>query len=173
MATLIEIEKLAKELSEARQNLRGGMAQIEEEMAAIKRQFLPAIRRAVEKAAGWQQRLYNAISEAPELFIKPKTLILHGIRLGYMKSKGTIAWEDDDQVVKLIKKHFPDQAETLIQVTEKPLKTALAQLSVADLKKIGVTVSDTSDEVVIKPTDSEIDKLINALLKDEEIEKAA
>ncbi len=173
MATLTEIEKLAKELSDARNLLREGMAQIEEEMAAVKKRYLPAIRRSVEKAAGWHQRLHSAVSESPEFFQKPKTVIFHGIRLGYMKSKGEIVWEDTDQVVKLIKKHFPDQAETLIQVTEKPLKTALAQLSVADLKKIGVTVSDTSDEVVIKPTDSEIDKLINALLKDEEIEKAA
>ena len=42
-------------------------------------------------------------------------------------------------------------------------------MSVSDLKKIGVTVIETGDEVFIKPTDSEIDKLINALLKDEEL----
>ncbi len=173
MTTLSEIEKLAKEFADARQNLREALDELESEMAATKKEFMPAIRRAIDKAAGWFQKLHGAVSEAPEIFIKPKTLILHGIRIGYMKSKGSIAWEDDDQVVKLIKKHFPDQIETLIQVTERPLKTALAQLSAADLKKIGVTVSDTSDEVVIKPTDSEIDKLINALLKDEEIEKAA
>jgi len=173
MATISEIEKLAKELSDARNLLKEGMAQLEEEMAAVKKRYLPAIRRSVEKAAGWHQRLNIALQEAPELFVKPKTVIFHGIRLGYMKSKGEILWEDTDQVIKLIKKHFPDQTETLIQITEKPLKTALALLSVADLKKIGVTVSDTGDEVVIKSTDSEIDKLINALLKDEEIEKAA
>ena len=170
---LSEIEILAKQLADARLNLKEGLDELESEMAAIKKKFMPAIRRAVEKAAQRHESLRGAIEEAPELFQKPKTVIFHGIRLGYQKARGEIAWENTDQVIKLIKKNFPDQAETLIQVTEKPMKTALAQLSVADLKKIGVTVIETGDAVFIKPTDSEIDKLINALLKDEELNKAA
>jgi hypothetical protein len=173
MATLSEIEILAKQLADARLNLKEGLDELESEMAAIKKKFLPAIRRAVEKAAQRHEALRGAVEEAPELFVRPKTVIFHGIRLGYQKARGEIVWENTDQVIKLIKKNFPDQAETLIQVTEKPMKTALAQLSVADLKKIGVTVIETGDEIFIKPTDSEIDKLINALLKDEELNKAA
>ena len=173
MTTLAEIERLAKELSDSRANLKELISQLEEEIAAAKKKHLPAIRRFVEKAAGWHQRLSDAIGESPDLFVKPKTVIFHGIKCGYMKGKGEIVWEDTDQVIKLIKKNLPDQVETLLKITETPIKTALAQLSVADLKKIGVTVIETSDEIFIKPTDSEIDKLINALLKDEELNKAA
>lgn len=173
MKTLVEIEVLAKQLSEARQNLREGLDEIESEIAAIKKQFMPAIRRAVEKAAQRHEALREAIAEIPELFVKPKTVIFHGIRLGYQKSKGEITWEDENQVLKLIKKHFPDDWETYVKVTERVMKSALAGLSVSDLKKIGVTVVETGDEVFIKPTDSEIDKMINALLKDEELNQAA
>ncbi len=171
--TLKEIEKLAESFAEARSNVKEGLESLESEITAIKKQYLPSIRRAIEKAAGRQQILRLAIEENPELFIKPKTFIFHGIRLGYMKARGEIVWEDEPQVIKLIKKHFPDDHETYIKATEKVIKTALAQLPAAELKKLGVTIIETTDEVVIKPTDSEIDKLINALLKEDEFKKEA
>jgi hypothetical protein len=87
-----------------------------------------------------------------------------------MKAKGKITWADDDQVVKLIKKHLPDQADILIKTTEKPIRDTLQGLTAAELKRIGVTVDETGDVVVIKSTDSEIDKFVEALLKDEETE---
>ncbi len=167
--TLSEIEVLARQLADARLNLKEGLDELESEIAAIKKKFMPAIRRAVEKAAQRHEALRGAIEEAPELFQKPKTVIFHGIRLGYQKARGEIAWEDTAQVIKLIKKNFPDSVDVLLKITETPIKTALGGLSVADLKKIGVTVIETGDEVFIKPTDSEIDKMINVLLKDEEL----
>lgn len=171
--TLTEIEILAKQLADARFNLKEGFDELESEITAIKKKFMPAIRRAIEKAAQRHETLRAAIDEAPELFIKPKTVIFHGIRLGYQKSRGEILWEDEAQVIKLIKKYFPDDFEAYIKITEKVLKTSVASMSVADLRKIGITVIETGDQVFIKPTDSEIDKLINALLKDEELNKAA
>jgi hypothetical protein len=173
MASLAEIEKLAKGLSDAREALKGRMAQLEDEIAAAKKRYLPGIRKAVEIAAGRHQKLFDALAENHELFVRPKTVIFHGIRVGYQKAKGEITWDDEDQVIRLIKKHFPDAVDNLVKTKETPIKPALALLTVTDLKKIGVTVTETSDQVFIKPTDSEIDKMINALLKDEEIERAA
>uniref|UniRef100_UPI00248EC44C hypothetical protein n=1 Tax=Thalassobaculum salexigens TaxID=455360 RepID=UPI00248EC44C len=70
------------------------------------------------------------------------------------------------KVVELIIKHLPEQTESLIKVTETPVKSALANLPTADLKRIGVTVTQTGDQVYIAPTDSEIDKLVDALVKE-------
>jgi hypothetical protein len=165
----MEIEKLAKDFSEARIALKGKVDTLEDEIRSLKRRYLPGIKIAIEKAANCHMRLFDGIGEAPELFVKPKTVIFHGIKFGYQKGKGEIIYEDEAQVIKLIKKHFPDQVEELIKCKETPFKPALGRLSVADLKKIGVTVIDTGDEIYIKPTDSEIDKLINALLADEEL----
>ncbi len=171
--TLTEIEKLAKDLADARQNLREALDEVESEVAAIKKKYMSAIRRAVEKAVQRQQTLRDAIAEAPDLFVKPKTVIFHGVRLGYRKSKGGISWEDEEQVIKLIKKHFPDDWDAYVKVTETVMRSTLEGLPGGDLKRIGVTVIETGDEVFIKPTDSEIDKMINALLKDEELNQAA
>jgi len=172
MKTLADIEKLTKDYSLARASLREKVELLNEEIEKIKKARLPQIRKAVEQASERQQALRVAIEESPELFEKPKTVVFHGIKVGFQKGKGEIAWEDEDTVVRLIYKHFPEQADTLIKTIQKPLKTALAQLSVADLKKIGVTVTETGDEVVIKATDTEIDKLVNTLLKDEFIKDA-
>jgi hypothetical protein len=69
-------------------------------------------------------------------------------------------------VVARIKKHLPEQADVLIKLKETPVKDALAQLSAAELKKLGVTVSEAGDQVVVKPVDSEVDKMVDALMKE-------
>ena len=59
-----------------------------------------------------------------------------------------------------------DQVDTLIKTEESPVKSALLNLSTADLKKIGCTVTDTGDKVLVKSTDSDIDKFVDALLEE-------
>lgn len=172
MAGLTEIEKMTKDYSEARRMLAEKVQMLEDDMAIAKKRHLPGIKKTLEVVGERHTRLKAAIEEAPELFVKPRTITFHGIRIGFMKDKGELAWEDTAQVVKLIKRHYPDSYEAYIKVMETPVKSALAQLSVAELRKLGVTVTETGDEVIIKSTDSEIDKLVNALLKDEETKEA-
>ena len=173
MPTLTDIEKLTKAFSEARQQLADRIRTLEEEIQTIKRRRLPIIRNTVNIVTEKQSILKAAIEDSRPLFIKPRTVIFHGVQVGLQKAKGKISWSDDEQVVKLIKKHLPDQADVLIKTIEKPVKDALKNLPAADLKRIGVTVNETGDQVVIKSTDSEIDKFVDALLKEENLEKAA
>ena len=168
MATLGEIERLTKDYADWREQLSNAVRALEDEIGAVKRKYMPSIKKKVAAVTERQANLKAALEESAELFVKPRTLILYGIRVGFMKAKGKISWEDDDQVIRLIKKHFSEQADVLIKITEKPVKDALGQLSAAELKRIGITVSETGDVVVIKSTDSEIDKLVEALLKDDD-----
>lgn len=172
MASLGEIEQLTKEFSTEREKLSERIRSLEDEISAIKRKRLPVIKTTVNAVVEKQDVLKAALEASRNLFVKPKTMILHGVKIGFQKAKGKISWADDDQVVKLIKKHLPDQADILIKTTEKPIKDALANLPASDLKRIGVTVQETSDQVVIKSTDSEIDKFVDALLKEDELKEA-
>jgi len=173
MATFFEIDKAAQEYSQAHDLLSGVMTAIDDAVTLIKRERMPALRRAVEKAAAKKAALRELIDESREQFEKPKTRILHGVKLGLQKGKGKLDWDDDDLVVKLIKKKLPKEIwEVLIKTTEKPRKDGLKGLDVDDLKKIGVTAEDTGDQIVIKPTDSELDKLVDALLESDEPEAA-
>lgn len=172
MATIFDIDKAAQAYAETHNALADQVESLEREIAKLKAGRIRTIRALVEKAAAKKSALRELIDESRDQFEKPKTRILHGVKLGLQKGKGKLDWDDDELVVKLIKKHFPDQADVLIKTTEKPRKDGLNGLDVKDLRRIGVTAEDTGDQIVIKPTDSEIDKLVDALLADDEPEAA-
>lgn len=173
MNDLDPIEHAAKALRAARDTLTERATALHDELEGAKRRSMIGLRNSVAKVAQAQSELLALIDDAPHLFIKPKSMVLHGLTLGYRKGKGSIDWDDDEQVVKLVRKHFPEQFEVLIKVTEKPVKTAMANLSVAELKKIGVTVEDTGDVAFAKDATATVDKLVKALLKGAEEEAAA
>lgn len=164
--TLGEIEKLAKDYADQRTVLEARIRDAEDEIAAVKKKFLPLIKYAAEGAKTREEKLRNAIAEAPHLFEKPRTMTLHGIKIGFQKGRGGLDWDNDEQVVKLIRKLLPDQVDLLVKTKETPIKSALGQLTVAELKKLGVTVGEGDDEVVIKSIASEIEKLVCKWLED-------
>jgi Gam-like protein len=167
------IEQSTKEFAGARAVLRERLQTLNDEIAAAKRKAMPGLRKAIDIAAALHASLREIIGANAGLFERPRTQIFHGVKVGYRKMKGEISWEDDGQVVKLIRKHCPERLDSLVKTVETPLKDALAQLPADLLKKLGVSVENDADEVYIKCTDSEIDKAVNALLKDavaEEIE---
>ena len=167
VTTLADIEKLTASFAHDREQVSSLVHNLEEELAAIRRRYLSRIRGAVAKAQTSRSILVTAVTAHPELFDKPKTQVFHGIKIGFRKGTGGIDWDDDAKVCELIRKHFPkSQADLLIKTTEKPITKAIADLDVADLKRIGCRVESTGDEVVVKPMDSEADKIVNALLKD-------
>lgn len=167
MATMAQIEDAAKRYAAARGMLTDICSAFNKDLEGTKARYVPQLRSAVGIAKERDAELRAMIAESKELFAKPKTVIFHGIKVGYQKAKGKVEFDDPDQVVKLIRKHFPEQADVLIVTKEKPAKEALEQLTAAELKKLGVTVVEAGDQVVAKDTAGEVDKLVSALLKDE------
>jgi phage host-nuclease inhibitor protein Gam len=165
MTQLTDIEKRAKAFADARAEVTGIVTVLNDGIDALKRDNLPALKRCIAKVAERHDNLRALIDANPQLFVKPKTVVFHGVKIGFAKGKGGIKFDDAEQVVKLIKKHLPEQADVLIITKETPAKDALAQLSAADLKKIGCTVVNTGEQVVIKPADSDVDKLVDTLIK--------
>jgi len=171
MATLSEIERSTKAYADARDKLAATLKKLEDQIEALKRQYMPGIKVQVGIAKEMEAHLKAELEDSKALFVKPRTIIMHGIKVGFEKGKGKIEIADNDQVVKLIEKHFPDQVDVLIKTTKKPVKKALANLTVAELKKLGITVEDTGDVVVIKPVDSLVEKLVDKLLKEKKEEQ--
>ncbi|MDZ7920725.1 hypothetical protein [Rhodoferax sp.] len=168
-----KIEGAAKTLRAARDLLTERATSLHEEMQAATKRKLPGLRKAVADVVEAEAILKAAIAEAPSQFEKPRSMVLHGLKLGFQKGKGKIEWDDDEKVVKLIAKHFPEEFEVLCTTTIKPVKAALGNLSVAELKKIGVTVEETGDVVFVKDSTAGVDKLVKALLKGAEDEAEA
>lgn len=165
MPTMKEIETKAREHATARAELTHIVTLLNLEIEAIKKRRMEKLRKVVAITTETGDALLALVAESEELFKKPKSAILHGIKLGFKKEKGKIKFTDEDQVIKLIRKHLPELADVLIVTTEKPSKEAMNNLDVAQLKKIGATVTCDSDVAFISDPASEIDKIVNALLK--------
>jgi len=170
---LAEIETLTRGYAAERDTLGALVRQLQEARAEQDARFMPAIREAVDAATNARETLRVAIEGRPDLFARPKTLVIEGIRIGLEKARGKIDIPDEAGTIKLIRRHLPDQEELLIKVTEKPKKTALGALPVAMLKKLGVHVAEAGDAVVIKPTQDEIEKLVKKLLASDDPSEAA
>ena len=169
--SLETIELLTKEHAAHRGVLAERVQALHDELDQAKRRKLPGIKAAVSSARDSQLRLVAAIEAERAVFEKPRTRVFHGIKVGLQKAKGKLSFASAEKVVELIRKHFPDRADVLIKTTETPVKDALQQLPAADLKKVACTISETGDQVVVKPINSEIDRLVDALLGNVEDEE--
>jgi len=165
-----EIEDLAKAFASARSELAQRLQELQDEQEKAKRRRLQGIKNAVVRFKASHNELREAIAGSADEFRSPKTRILHGIKVGFVKQKGKLEFTDQGVVVGLIRKHHPDQFKALVKVEETPIRKALGNLSAAELKKLGVKVTDDTDAVVVKPVDGEVDKLIDALISDPEVE---
>ncbi|MGK2897816.1 MAG: hypothetical protein ACSLE9_03910 [Burkholderiaceae bacterium] len=165
MTTIADFDKRAKALADTREHLADIVGDLNANIEALKRDSMRNLKAAVRAWSEQHDKLKALIEDNPQLFERPRSVVMHGIKFGFRKGAGGLAFDDPEQVVKLIRKHFPEQFEVLVKVSETPVKTALAQLSAAELKRIAVTLQETGDEAFIKPTDSAVDKLVAALLK--------
>lgn len=165
MTSLAEIGPAIKADGEARQLLAERVATMKAALDALHREHLPGIKRALNRVAEIDARARALIEQAPQCFVKPKTMVMHGMKFGFEKGKGKVTFDKPDAVVARIKKLLPEQTDLLIHTEEKPNKETLAKLPAADLKKLGCSVISAGDQVVLKPTDGAVDKLVAALLK--------
>lgn len=163
--TLTDIEQLTELYAMQRHNLNVAVSALQDGIAALQAAHLPTIRAAVANVADVHLRLSNAIAANPALFEKPRTQSWHGVKVGLQKGAGGIEYEDADDVVARIEKLLADEADTYIATKKKPIKASLLTLDVGTLKKLGCTVVETGDRVVIKASDTAVDKIVRALLK--------
>lgn len=168
MNPMEQVERLTQAYRKEYDTLAERIGDLEQETEKLKRRRLPGIKSAVQSAAVARAALAGHIEQHPELFERPRTVVIAGVRVGIMKGKGQIVWDSPAQVVRMIRKHFPDQADALIKITEVPIKKAVGNLTTAELKKLGARVEQSGDAVVVRPVDGEIDKLVTALLAEAE-----
>jgi len=170
---LEKIERFATQYADAVDLVTQRVQALEAELADVNRQHLRGIKAAVRTVKTIESTLRSTIEANPGLFVKPRTQVLSGIRVGYSKAKGKLLINDDDKVIERIHKHLPDMEDALIKKTETVVKKALGNLTADQLKKLGVKIEDDDDKVVITITDSNVDKLVKALLKEKHEETEA
>lgn len=163
---LSDLQRLTKPYADARGQLADIVTKLNRDIETLKRGKMTVIRQLVARAAEHESNLRAAIDSHKDLFIQPRTVVFHGIKIGLQKGKGGIEFDDPDKVLARIRAEYGDDADGLIHKVETPDKKMLADLPADDLKKLGCTVINTGDEVVIRPTDIGVDKIVTALLRD-------
>ena len=126
MQTLSEIETIVKTFSDAREKVSERVRSYEADLAELKKRHLRGIKQAALNATEKESVLRAAIENSPALFESPRAFTMHGVKFGFQKQKGSITFEDEDKVISLIHKNFPELADSLIKSDEKLLKTSLA-----------------------------------------------
>ena len=162
--TLAGIEVLTGVYAQRLDALQAVMQELEDELQFAKRRRLANLRKRVGDLAAARSELAAAIAAGAALFEKPRTRILHGVKVGLQKGKGALIWQDDAKVCALIKKYYDDEIGVLIKTTEKPIKEGLERLTAAELQRLGVEQIKAGDQVVIKSAAGDIEKLVDALI---------
>jgi multidrug efflux pump subunit AcrA (membrane-fusion protein) len=165
--TIAEVDTRAKVLADARAVLNDRVTSFDDELRALRNRRLPGIKSAVQAVKEAESTLEQAIVAAPALFDNPRTIVLHGLRIGFVKGRGKIEWTDEAGVVEKIEKLFPDQAKVLVKVVKSVRKKALGGLKSDELKRLGCVVRESGDHVFIEPVADQVEKLVNRLLKEE------
>jgi hypothetical protein len=168
MNSLSQVEELTRRYALAHKRSTAILTALNEEAERIQRSARRRFKRIYKIEAARLAELAEAINNSRGLFKSPRTVVFHGIKVGLQKGKGTIkiSKEEFDRVVTLIKKHFPKQVETLIITKEMPSVKNLSDLKGDELKKLGLSITGAGDNVLISPTDSAVDKLFKAYLKE-------
>lgn len=170
--TLADVQKRAEALSKTRDALSALFKELQDGIAVVQAGHLPEIKRVARQITKQHTELQELIKANPALFVKPRTHIVDGLKFGMQKKVGTLSWEDDTKLCDRI--HglaisdvlTGEQEEMLINVIEKPVAKALEKLDGKILKRLGVTLSADTDEPIIKSVDSEVEKAVNAVIKD-------
>ncbi len=163
------IETWAAHYADARRALSDELTLLQDEVEALRRQRLSTIREHLAVAQAMRDGLARAIEEGRDLFDRPRTRVLAGIKVGLQKQRGKVEIDDEARTIKLIRKLLPeDQAELLIRTRENVHKPAVYDLVAADLKRLGIAIGEDCDVLVLKPADDALDKLLAELLPDTE-----
>lgn len=162
--TIQEIEPLVRDFNAARRILSERVERCQAEQQTIVRRLRGGIQSAAARTRDAHARLEAAIAANPELFTKPRTLTIEGTKVGVQKGKGRLLVTD--KAVALIRRHLPEQADALIKTRESVNRPAVSALSGTQLKKIGCSLIDAGDRVLIATPRDDLDKLVDALLQD-------
>lgn len=163
--TIDQLDQHTAAYAKTRNDLAADISLLNYEIETLKLTHMPRIRRLAQQMQQHYARTVAAVELAPGLFEQRRTIVLHGIKVGYQKGRGSLEIPDKDRTVDLLIKHLgEEEAQQYLIVSKKPDKKALAKLNTATLRKVAVDVTETGDQVIVKPVDGDVEKAVDALL---------
>ena len=163
---LSDIEQAARDFSAKSKTLRNYHEELNSKIEALKQEYIEDIKQASCDAGESYQMLLTLINDASDLFKDKKSMTVSGVKFGYQKKKGKLEIINEDVTISKLKELYGDNASLYINTKISVVKKALDNLPASDLKKLGVNIVQDTDVAFVKLTDDEVQKLIEAMIKE-------
>jgi hypothetical protein len=167
---LVAIREAAQRLAIANRELTVRAEMQQRELAAavapIAEKHRAGIDEAAQARAEADAALDALLKASPSLFISPRSMTVDGVKCGYRKEEDSLDWGDEDLVIKRIEDLHPELYDLLVREKKTLVADALAQLEPRQLAHIGVHLISGADRSFISIGDSDVDKLVKAILAD-------
>ena len=168
---LLEITRLCRQYRDALDEKDALSSEIESAQRRVARQKLRSMVALAARISAAEADLRKAVEDSPNLFKRPRTQTLEGIKVGYRKMPGRIEVGDETRAIELVRRKLPDKADLLINVVESLDKNALKNLGVRELATIGATLGEDTDAVAVGVPKSPAGKTLDALIAEGRIDE--
>lgn len=172
MTTLTEIRTAAQRLADARRESTTRATALEHALAQAAKPIYdrhrPGIDEAAANEAAAHADLLALITAAPGEFKRPRSILVDGVKTGYRKEQDGIEFDDESAVIGRIKAldEFDALAQALIRTEEHLNLDAIETLDAVQRRRLGIRSVSGADQPFISFTDTDVEKLVKALLAD-------
>lgn len=105
------IESSCARLAAARVKLDAALSALAKDIGHAKRRHLKSIRGRLARVCELHAATLEQVTAAETLFDDPKSIVLHGIKVGFAKSRPTVDIPDEDRTIDL-RAREPDEFTT-------------------------------------------------------------
>jgi len=167
------IERLCQDYAKLRGKLEKKIEVIEREREKILEAHRVELRLLSSAVSNAKLDLERQVGAARPLFIKPKTRVFHGIKVGFEKERDQVTYPEDEILIPRIESLLKSKAAGLIETTKRIIKDAFKRLPKAELQSLGVKYTNGADSVIVRPeSKSDVEKLASAYLDKNQAENS-
>lgn len=159
------VNQLAEEFFSDTAELAGHVEKVQKARRKAAKPLMPKLQRLAARTLARKEALRAEVAAHPELWAKPRTRELGGVKVGFRNLPDSIDI-NAESAIPLIREKLPGQAKLLIVKTEKLNMKAVKALEATQLSKIGGVVVAGGEAVVAAIAKSDVDKLVEALTED-------
>jgi len=155
---------------ESRRALQGGVRRA---LMALTAQYAPDLRACVAAEADARAALLAAVEQRPELFERPRSRTVSGVKFGWQSGKPSITIPDEADTIARIRRYLPqEQVDLLIRVKEQLHKPSVLDLTAGDLRRLRIQQVPAEDKPFARPVADATDKLVDLLLDEADADAA-
>ena len=162
--TLAEIERLTAVYASRRAALREAASEVQAALDAARRAGRPRVVRRAAACAAARDELEAALSSAPDLFRRPRTRVLGGIRIGWRRPPARVEIPDEAHTIAALRRRFGSDAAQYLREKVTVARAAVRGLPARVLTALGVAVVEPEDAPFVSAPDDDTDRLVEALL---------